>query len=66
MKGGELLQKRQSKAATMSAMLRGWHELVTEPAQELQVPKADLLLQSRHWEATLDKMDAQTVNRSKE
>lgn len=45
----------------MIVELREWWELANETTEEPKVVKADVVLQSKLWEAALKKKDAQTV-----
>lgn len=62
---GEPLQLLQCKIATPTAGLREWPKLATEIAEELKVSQADVILQSRLWEAARDAMDAETMEATK-
>lgn len=57
----ELLQELQSDVATVTAELKGWHELAAETAKKLNVRQVDVVLQPGLWEDTREDMDAQTV-----
>lgn len=59
--GEDFLQGQRSKDASITAERKEWYDYTNEGSENLETADSDVALQLLHWEATLKKMDACTV-----